>query len=150
MQMGTRLGSVGVLALAFSGVAAAANQATITGVEVLPKVNRSTGTNYLSVKFVVNVEEYITSKKTLQLNATCKAGDRTLKADSFTGVTVKGLNKGDVKDGSAVLFMRDRVTDEIDDCRLRFELHELGRKYGDRPLNVFCYRGGKVTPGTCD
>jgi hypothetical protein len=46
--------------------------------------------------------------------------------------------------------MSDRVRDEIDDCRFRFELHELGRKYGDRALGVFCYRGGKVSAGTCE
>jgi hypothetical protein len=150
MQMGMRLGTAAGLALTFASVAAAANQATITDVQVLPKVNRSTGGHYLSVKFVVNVEEYITARKSLQINAVCKAGDRTLRADSFTGVSVRGLRKGDAKDGSAVLFMSERVRDEIEDCRLRFELHELGRKYGDRPLSVFCYRGGKVSAGTCE
>jgi hypothetical protein len=128
----------------------AANQATVTDVQVSPKVQAGKGTHYLTVKFAVNVTEYVTSKKTLQLNATCKAGNRTLNTDSFTGVSVAGLAKGTRKEGSAVLFMRDAVLEPIDNCSMRFELHEFGRKYGDKPLNEFCYRGGKLADGACD
>jgi hypothetical protein len=149
MRAVTGVGMAMVAALA-AGAVHAANPATITNVEVTPKVNRTKGTKYLSVKFVVHVDEYITSKKALQLNASCKAGDRKLKADTFTGVSVRGLGKGDVKDGGAVLFMGDQVTDEIDDCSLRFELHELGRKYFDKPLSTYCYRGGRVSEGGCE
>ena len=46
--------------------------------------------------------------------------------------------------------MSDHVQDEIDNCRLRFELHELGRTYGDKPIGVFCYRGGRVGEGPCE
>jgi hypothetical protein len=145
-----RVVMVGVFALSVAGVATAANQATITDVQVTPRVNKSNGTNYLSVKFVVHVDEYITSKKSLQINTKCTAGARTLRVDSFTGVSVRGLTKGSAKDGGAVLFMNDHVTDPIDNCSMRFELHEVGRKYGDKPLNEVCYRGGRVSDGPCE
>src|SRR5262245_25226981 len=145
-----RLGAGALVVVA--GVAAAAmaaNQATITNVQVTPKVMTGKGTHYLSVKFVVNVDEHITSNKTLQINSTCKAGSRTLNADTFANITVKGLTKGTSKDGSAVQFMNDKVTDPIDNYSMTFELHELGKKYTDKPLNEFCYKGGKVTDGPC-
>lgn len=141
--------AAGALVLGVSAAAMAANQATITNVQVSPKVQTGKGTHYLSVKFVVNVDERITSNKTLQLNATCKAGSRALKADVFTGVSVRGLEKGATKEGGAVLFMRDAVQDQIDNCSMQFELHEFGKKYIDKPLNEFCYRGGKVADGPC-
>jgi hypothetical protein len=149
MRAAIRIGIAAAVAVAAANVATPANQATVSDVEIVPRVNRAKGTHYLSVKFVLTVDEYITSKKSLQINALCRA-PRTLRADSFTGISVRGLHKGDAKSGSAVLFMSDVVSSEIDDCRLRFELHEMGRKYGDKPLGTFCYRGGRVTEGGCD
>jgi hypothetical protein len=150
MRRRSRIVLAVALALGFAAETTAANRGTITDVEVTPRVNRTKGTHYLSVKFVFNVDSYITSKKSLQVNAHCTAGGRTLRADTFAGISVRGLSKGDAKDGSALLFMSDRVRDEIEACRLRFELHEMGRKYGDKSLGIFCYRGGRVSEGACD
>lgn len=150
MRVRATLGATCALALGIAFSATAANEATISDVRVLPKVSSTKGTHYLSVKFNFTVEEYITSKKSLQINATCKAGDRTLRTDSFTGISVQRMSKGDSKDGSATLFMSDHVQDEIDQCKMRFELHTFGRKYGDKPIATFCYRDGKVSEGDCD
>lgn len=150
MRVSATLGAACALALGIAVVAQAANEATISDVQVIPKVSSTKGTHYLSVKFNFTVEEYITSKKALQINATCKAGARTLRADSFTGISVHGMHKGDSKDGSATLFMSDNARNEIDECKMKFELHTYGKKYLDKPIARFCYRGGKVTEGDCD
>ncbi len=150
MRLRATLGATCALALGMTFSATAANEATISDVQVIPKVSSTKGTHYLSVKFNFTVEEYITSKKSLQINAVCKAGDRTLRTDSFTGISVQRMHKGDSKDGSATLFMSDHVRDEIDHCKMKFELHTFGKKYGDKPIATFCWSGGKVSEGDCD
>lgn len=150
MRLRATLGAACALALGIAVVANAANEATISDVRVIPKVSSTKGTHYLSVKFNFTVEEYITSKKALQINATCKAGDRTLRTDSFTGISVQRMTKGSSKDGSATLFMSDNARDEIDNCKMRFELHTYGKKYLDKPIGTFCWRGGDVSEGDCD
>jgi hypothetical protein len=150
MASRTMLVAVPALIFGMAAAAPAANEAVISDVKVIPKINSSSGSHYLSVKFAFTVEEYITSSKSLQINATCKAGERTLHADSFTGISVRRMAKGDSKDGSAVLFMSDRVRDEIEQCKMRFELHTMGRKYSDKPVGTFCWRGGAVSEGDCN
>jgi hypothetical protein len=138
-----------VLAVGIATAARAANDATVSDVEVTPRVNKANGTHYLSVAFKLHVDEYVTSKKSLQVNAHCKE-PKSLRTDEFTGISVRGLRRGDVKRGRTSLFNSERVRSELDNCRLRFELHELGRKYFDKGIGTFCYRGGRVTSGDCD
>jgi len=149
MRAAAAVGMAAVLVVGLATVATPANDATVTGVDVMPKVNRTNGTHYLSVAFTLHVDEYITSKKSLQINAHCKE-PRSLRTDEFTGISVRGLHRGDVKKGTTSLFNTERVRGELDNCRLRFELHELGKKYFDKGIGTFCYRGGKVTSGDCD
>jgi hypothetical protein len=149
MRAAAAVGIAAVLAVGLARVATPANDATVTGVDVMPKVNRTNGTHYLSVAFTLHVDEYITSKKSLQINAHCKE-PRSLRTDEFTGISVRGLHRGDVKKGTTSLFNTERVRGELDNCRLRFELHELGKKYFDKGIGTFCYRGGRVTSGDCD
>lgn len=142
------------MALGIAATAAEEQKAiAVSEVSITHRVNAlgaNKGDHYLRVAFVAKLNGEIVGNKKVKIEASCKAGERTV-SDHMTAfaVKLKTMKVGDTAQAKAPLFIRSGLKDQPSACDLTFVLHEFGKKTDDT-LAKFCYADEKVVEGACN
>ena len=134
-----------------AGIAAAASVA-VTDVKAEVKtstVGASKGKDYLRVTYTAHVSDAVEKLTTVQVKASCKAGDQTV-ADTYSlGPKLDTAEKGASKPGSAPLFMKEGLPAKPSQCTLSFGLGKPTARGAATPLKDFCWDGSSAKEGAC-
>ena len=152
MRVGATLSVACFLALGIGAAAAEEAKIAVSQVSIIHRVNAlgaSKGDHYISVSFVAKLNEEMVGNKKVKIEASCKAGERTV-SDQMTAfdVKLKTMKAGDTAQAATPLFIKSGLKDKPSACDLTFVVHEFGKKLDDT-LAKFCYADEKVVEGAC-
>jgi hypothetical protein len=134
-----------------AGIAAAASVA-VSDVKAEVKtstVGASKGKDYLRVTYTAHVSDAVEKLTTVQVKASCKAGDQSLSDSYGLGPKLDALEKGASKPGSAPLFMKEGLPAKPSQCTLSFALGKPTARGAATPLQDFCWDGASAKEGAC-
>jgi len=140
-----------VTCLGAASALAAAPPVSVKDVKVVEKtssVGKSKGNKYITVQYTATVNDAVPRLMVVQVKAACKAGDKTVEAESSATGSLDKVEKGGTKPGSVPLFIMEGLPASPKSCDLDFKYGKLATRTGDA-IASFCWDGSAVKDGHC-